>query len=171
MEHKELMIGDWMLINGIPHKIQAIDDIDAEIQADDELYYVGEDRSHSEDKIEGIPITSEILEKNGFNSGLTPLDEALIELNDFEDDDFREDYEDTKARPDAFFKEHRSYADEEAELHLYSSDDLKKGNLFVDELSLNRHLECTFQDFLQVHELQHMLRLCGLNELADNFKL
>lgn len=171
MKCKELMCGDWVLINGAPHKIQAIDDTDAEIQADDELYYVGEDRSHSEDKIEGIPVTSEILEKNGFNSGLTPLDEALIELNDFEDDDFREDDEDTEARPDAFFKEHRSYADGEAELHLYSSDDLKKGNLFVDELSLNRHLECTFQDFLQVHELQHMLRLCRLNTLADNFRI
>lgn len=32
------MIGDWVLINGTPHKIQAIDSIDAEIQADG--YYV-----------------------------------------------------------------------------------------------------------------------------------
>lgn len=170
MKCKELACGDWVLINGVPHKIQAIDGIDAEIQADDELYYVGEDRHHSEDKIEGIPVTSEILEKNGFNSGLTPLDEALIELNDYEDD-FEEEYDDTEARPDAFFKEHRSYADEEAELHLYSSDDLKKGNLFVDELHLNKHLEFTFQDFLYVHELQHILRLCRLNTLADNFRI
>lgn len=34
----------------------------------------------------------------------------------------------------------------------------------------------TFDAFLQtkicdVHELQHALRLCGLNELADNFKV
>ena len=167
---KELMIGDWVLINNTPHKIQAIDSIDAEIQADDELYYVGEDRPHSENKIEGIPVTSEILEKNGFNFGLTPLEEALSELDDFEDD-FREDNEDTEARPDAFFKEHWSYTTEEVELHLYSSDDLKKGNLFVDELHLNRHLEFTFQDCLYVHQLQHVLRLCDLNELADSFKL
>ena len=170
MECKELMVGDWMLINGVPYRIQAIDSIDAEIQADDELYYVGEDRPHSEDKIEGIPITSEILEKNGFNSGLTPLEEALSELDDF-DDDFREDNEDTKMRPNAFFKEHWSYTDEGVELHLYSSDDLKKGNLFVDELHLNRHLEFTFQDCLYVHQLQHALRLCGLNERGDNFEL
>ena len=170
MECKELMVGDWMLINGVPHRIQAIDSIDAEIQADDTMYYVGEDRYHSEDEISGVHITPEILEKNGFNFGLTPLEEALSELDDF-DDDFREDNEDTKVRPDAFFKEHRSYADGEAELHLYSSDDLKKGNLFVDEFSLNRHLECTFQDFLYVHELQHMLRLCRLNMLADNFRI
>ena len=40
MKATDLMIGDWVLINNIPHKIQAIDSIDAEIQADDEIYYV-----------------------------------------------------------------------------------------------------------------------------------
>ena len=66
MKCEELMVGDWVLINNTPHKIQAIDSIDTEVQADDELYYVGEDRYHSEDKIEGIPLTPEILEKNGW---------------------------------------------------------------------------------------------------------
>ena len=66
MKLTDLAIGDLVLINNTPHKIQAIDSIDAEILADDELYYVGEDRCHSEDKIEGIPLTPEILEKNGF---------------------------------------------------------------------------------------------------------
>ena len=31
MKTTDLMIGDWVLINNIPHKIQAIDSIDAEI--------------------------------------------------------------------------------------------------------------------------------------------
>ena len=66
MKLTDLAILDWVLINNTPHRIQAIDSIDAEILADDDLYYVGEDRCHSEDKIEGIPLTSEILEKNGF---------------------------------------------------------------------------------------------------------
>ena len=66
MKLTDLAILDWVLINNTPHRIQAIDSIDAEILADDDLYYVGEDRCHSEDKIEGIPITPEILEKNGF---------------------------------------------------------------------------------------------------------
>lgn len=68
---KELQFGDWVLINNIPHKIQTIDSMDAEIQADDELYYVGEDRYHSGDKIEGIPITNEILIKNEFHLELS----------------------------------------------------------------------------------------------------
>lgn len=59
------MIGDWVLINGTPRKIQAADGVDDEIMADDELYTLAEDRYHSEDKVEGVPITAEILEKNG----------------------------------------------------------------------------------------------------------
>ena len=75
-----MIIGDWILINNAPHKIQATDSIDAEIQADDELYYVGEDRYHSEDSIEGILITPEILEKNGWKDR-----ENLMELRVNED--------------------------------------------------------------------------------------
>lgn len=67
MKVNELMIGDWVLINGTPRKIQAVDGVDDEIMADDELYTLAEDRYHSEDKVEGVPITPEILEKNGFD--------------------------------------------------------------------------------------------------------
>ena len=80
MKATDLIIGDWILINNAPHKIQATDSIDAEIQADDELYYVGEDRYHSEDNIEGILITPEILEKNGWKDR-----ENLMELRVNED--------------------------------------------------------------------------------------
>lgn len=66
MKANELMIGDWVLVNGTPMQIQAINDIDGEIMAGDELYCLIEDRVHSEDKIEPIPLTAEILEKNGF---------------------------------------------------------------------------------------------------------
>ena len=80
MKTTDLMVGDWVLINNAPHKIQAIDSIDAEIQADDELYYVGEDKYHSEDNIEDILITPEILEKNGWKDR-----ENLMELRVNED--------------------------------------------------------------------------------------
>ena len=64
MKATELMVGNWVLINGTPRKIQAVDGVDDEIMADDELYTLAEDRYHSEDKVEGVPITREILEKN-----------------------------------------------------------------------------------------------------------
>ena len=68
---KNLMIGNWVLLNGTPRKIQAIDGIDDEIIADDEIYTLAEDRYSSEDRVEGVSLTPEILEKNGFRKLVT----------------------------------------------------------------------------------------------------
>ena len=132
MKLTDLAIGDLILINNTPHRIEAIDGIDAEILADDELYYVGEDRCHSEDKIEGIPITPEILEKNGF-----------IKVNSQ-----RYDY---------------GYPDTDC----YVKVNPKKNMIHVNGRNANSNL----YSHSFVHELQRALRLCGLDELADNFKV
>ena len=132
MKLTDLAILDWVLINNTPHRIQAIDSIDAEILADDDLYYVGEDRCHSEDKIEGIPITPEILENNGF-----------IKVNSQ-----RYDY---------------GYPDTDC----YVKVNPKKNMIHVNGRNANSNL----YSHSFVHELQRALRLCGLNELADNFKV
>ena len=132
MKLTDLAIGDLVLINNTPHKIQAIDSIDAEILADDELYYVGEDRCHSEDKIEGIPLTPEILENNGF-----------IKVNSQ-----RHDY---------------GYPDTDC----YVKVNPKKNMIHVNGRNANSNL----YSHSFVHELQRVLRLCGLDELANNFKL
>ena len=124
MKLTDLAIGDLILINNTPHKIQAIDSIDAEILADDELYYVGEDRCHSEDKIEGIPITPEILEKN----------------------DWWYDVEDMWQHDEVEFCIEKW----DGRFQCYDITDIKLDS---------------------VHQLQQTLRLCGLNELADNFKI
>lgn len=141
MKATDLMCGDWVLINNTPHKIQSIDSIDAEIQADDELYYVGEDRYHSEDKIEGIPLTPEILDKNGWLNG--PY--SRLSLQDGKWLEF-------------YWHEHR----------------LQKYWEGIDEWQNHtKQLELVFKAgcIFYVHGLQHALRLCGLKELADNFKV
>ena len=135
MKLTDLAILDWVLINNTPHRIQAIDSIEAEILADDELYYVGEDRRHSEDKIEGIPLTPEILEKNGFVF----------------DSDFW-----TIADPRYNNVRMVTY---------YSTDDYV-ADAFLEHWAFDENYAIDY-----VHELQHALRLCGLNELADNFKI
>ena len=135
MKLTDLAILDWVLINNTPHKIQAIDSIDDEILADDELYYVGEDRCHSEDKIEGIPITPEILEKNGFVF----------------DCDFW-----TIANP--------RYNN--VRMVRYCSIDEDATDAFLGHWAFDENYAIDF-----VHELQHALRLCGLNEIAANFKV
>ena len=154
MKLTDLAISDWVLINNTPHKIQSIDSIDDEILADDELYYVGEDRCHSEDKIEGIPITPEILEKNGWHFGLT---------SDEEDAEY--------CLGGCHYDRHWTYDEGAGSISLLFPNDADGGELIIDDQSFNRHLNLVFCDTLHVHELQRALRLCGLNELADNFKV
>ena len=139
MKLTDLAIGDLVLINNTPHKIQAIDSIDAEILADDELYYVGEDRCHSEDKIEGIPLTPEILEKNGWERD---IDKEWV-------------YNNSHILP------HYCYQWEKRNVKIEMYAGLEG---FTISLIIGHR-------FYTVHELQHALRLCGLNELANNFKL
>ena len=145
MKLTDLAILDWVLINNTPHKIQAIDSIDAEIQADDELYYVGEDRHHSEDKIEGIPITPEILEKNGF-----------YDLN-----------------TQWYYKRFGSYVCFDIAISLiYREIEVSKvcgAGTDCEEEEYGSSI--VFGNDICVHTLQHALRLCGLDELADNFKV
>lgn len=133
------MVGDWILINNIPHKVQAIDSIDAEIQADDEIYYIGEDRYHSEDKIEGVPITPEILEKDGWERDI----------------DKEWEYNNSHILP------HYCYQWEKRNVKIDMYAGLEG---FTISLIIGRR-------FYAVHELQHVLRLYGLDELADNFKI
>lgn len=145
MKLTDLAIWDWVLINNTPHKIQAIDSIDAEILADDELYYVGEDRCHSEDKIEGIPITPEILEKNGFYDRNTQW----------------------------YYKRFGSYVCFDIAISLvYREIEVSKvcgAGTDCEEEEYGSSI--VFGNDICVHTLQHALRLCGLDELADNFKV
>ena len=123
MKAIDFMGGDWVLINGIPRKVQAVDGVDNEIMADDELYTLAEDRYHSEDKVEGVLITPEILEKNGFRHG---------------------SYVGGYYSPDCPFR-----------VFVKTDGRCEFTTLFDDEI----HFSCTF-----VHELQHALRLCGINK-------
>lgn len=142
MKLTDLAILDWVLINNTPHKIQAIDSIDAEILADDELYYVGEDRCHSEDKIEGISITPEILEKNGFEM----------------------------FKYDGWVHYYRIFGNSAIPFVLHSMIGGEMLSQEVDIFSTSTDTNCGIE-INYVHELQHALRLCGLNKLAENFKV
>ena len=153
MKLTDLAILDWVLINNTPHKIQAIDSIDAEILADDELYYVGEDRCHSEDKIEPIPLTPEILEKNGFSPETFLTDEWKRKV---------------------YFKEFSSCVVEPADSGKYIFGTTKYWSQTYSDgspIDWGTMYESRIYNLQYVHELQRALRLCGLNELADNFKI
>lgn len=151
MKLTDLAILDWVLINNTPHKIQVIDSIDAEILADDELYYVGEDRCHSEDKIEGIPLTKEILQENDWGYVCETYFHKYC-IKSF-----------PEIRITAFIKN-------VGKLHLEIRDNYLHiwFNYFLNYERMDADVIVPIK---YIHDMQHALRLCGLNELADDFQI
>lgn len=133
MEAKELMIGDWVIYQCNPLRVQHIyndgyDDIVAEITGEnadedglyEEVYYV------RLNDCSPIPLTAEILVDNGW---------------------------------------HYDY-----ELHHWWH---KGVEFMIFENDANGFYCCfiTSIDLSDIHKLQQLLRLCGREDLADNFKI
>lgn len=136
MKANELMIGDWVLINGTPRKVQSVDGVDDEIMADDELYILCQDRVHSEDEIQPIPLTAEILEKNGFEKGTYELPVSGKKIPKY------------------------SYAEVEGDIKEVVLLPLTMN--FIWSFSA---IDGTHIPVLQfVHQLQHALRPCGIDK-------
>jgi len=122
---QDLMVGDLVYIHEPEckgHRIDAIDELDGQVGADGEVY--------DEDDIRPIPITEEILVKNGFVG--VPLTDSY-ELNT--------DYY-------------------EIEVWNYS-DGLWVVNVHWIEFSSTPDDKLTVS---YVHQLQHLLRLCGVEK-------
>lgn len=129
---KSLCVGDWIANrNGSPMQIVAVDEDNAyACEGNEERPWIfGDDEGYEP---QPIPITPEILEKNGF-----------IKVNSQ-----RYDYGD----PDT---------------DCYAKVNPKKNMIHVNGRNANSNL----YSHSFVHELQRALRLCGLNELANNFKI
>ena len=109
MKATELQIGDWILYGDKPVKV---------LQLSENSKY---------DWVKPIPLTIEILEKNGWK------DDGLW-------------YE---------------YLDDKATIQSCPPD--MRGIINGIEI---KEFQCKY-----VHQYQHLLRLCGLDELADNFKI
>lgn len=121
MKATELMIGDWVSSFGNNCRITAIDKYDAKVCTDpeDELFFL--------DDIYPIPLTYEILKKNGWK-----------------DAEFWCEYQDGNNSIQSCLPDMR-------------------GRINGIEIE---HFQCEY-----VHQYQHLLRLCGLDELANNFKV
>lgn len=133
MKATELMIGDLVCLKDdikceLPLKIDGV--LTNDISLEGEGFLGG-----AEGLIRPIPITPEILEKNGFVF----------------DCDFW-----TIANP--------RYNN--VRMVRYCSIDEDATDAFLGHWAFDENYAIDF-----VHELQHALRLCGLNEIADNFKV
>lgn len=139
MKAKELMMEDWVLYGRRYAIVKRIDpsrcDILVRVTPNHDDIVI-----ETYDNIDPIPLTAEILEKNGFKGE----GYLILELDEF------------------------SY------LEYYPFEGrLRKIWHGIDEW--NNHSDTkdiTFQCHCKyVHELQHALRLCRLNEIADNLKI
>lgn len=112
MEANELMIGDWVTLNGVDYQWQ----------------WTHHDFTASEfSTLTPIPLTPEILEKNGWKEA-----------------QFWHEYKDGKNTIQSCLPDMRG---------------------IINGVEI-QHFKCEY-----VHQYQHLLRLCGLTELADNFKI
>ena len=130
-----LMVGDWCCDHhGFPMQITNVgDDYAYACEGNEERPWIfGDDEGYEP---QPIPLTPEILEKNGFVF----------------DCDFW-----TIANP--------RYNN--VRMVRYCSIDEDATDAFLGHWAFDENYAIDY-----VHELQHALRLCGLNELADNFKV
>lgn len=97
-------------------------------------------------QVKPIPLTPEILEKNGWS-----LDPVL------------QCYTSTPLW---------LYGEGSINLLLQFPTKQSAGSLkIIDNQKIRNLSDFTWKDRLYIHELQHALRLCGLDKLADNFKV
>lgn len=127
MDAKELMIGDWVLCpDNMQRQVRYL-------QVRPSVIGIG-GSSYDEDEIQPIPLTPEILKKNGFE-------------NDFYHDECVADYHFVRL-------EGYSYR-EDFILVTWCNGELNVVNDLIGEVEI--HCE-------NVHELQHALKLCGINK-------
>ena len=141
MKAAELMVGDLVCLKDdikceLPLKIDGV--LTNDISLEGEGFLGG-----AEGLIRPIPITPEILEKNGFERSV------IIPSNFYRNTDNER----------LIFCPHSSCYDL-GYVHWNESNDA----------DIMHRLEVQ-QPIMYIHQMQHALRLCGLNELADNFKV
>ena len=141
MKATELMFGDWVCLK---------DDIKCELPLKvdgvitDDISLDGEGfLGGAQGLIRTISITPEILEKNRFLPSFEMGHETLCLVS---------------SEYSVYYRPVDTY------LYVFKRDNEHgEGNFIVSD---HRNKNAKY-----VHELQHALRLCGLNELADNFKI
>ena len=143
MKPTDLMIGDWVCLKDdvqyeSPMKVDGILAHNISLEGEG---FLGD----ADEIISPIPLTAEILEKNGFKYKTTDWDVV---------------YEGPHYGKYNLKKFHVLIGKENITLASYYG--------YIGHGDVDAH---GFAHINYVHELQHALRLCGLNELADNFKL
>ena len=152
MKCKELQIGDWIQDkNGFQWQITGV--------GDDYAYATFEGNEgdpwefdDKDDQPEGIPLTKEMLDTNGFR------------------------YENENNGFGTYFCSRIEYRDSAFPMYIYvrwveSSEGRTPIGIYCAVRENSKDNAVTIRTEFYVHTLQHALRLVGLSEIADNFKV
>lgn len=142
MKQTELMIGDWVHIPMLDDatenyvcysQVRQLHDCDLDCYAFKELKY---------EEVKPVPLTAEILEKNGFTHCLTaPCGYYHAPVYDMFD------------------------------ILFHISEDTYEDTWHTEVFTDHNDNNFVLYNLCYVHELQHCLRLCGLNGLADKLEM
>lgn len=136
LNSKSLMIGDWVLYDGEPNIITEVSEI---IHGEATVCFVGNNYMANIDEIKPIPITSEILKRNGFGS-LTDEMFSACETETYSNQELK------------IYLSHIGCEYNPVQLVVYMGYE-------PQERVVLRMMPCQY-----VHELQHALRLCKIDK-------
>ena len=151
MGNLQLTPGNWVQIKGVGYRM-------VESVFSDKISYVNSAYSSEQhiadvSNISPIPPTKEILEKNGFYWGYSGKEEEFMR-------------DGNRIR----FGKHWVFDEGEGSISIIlPSED--SGEIIIDDGRNNRNIFFSFKDRIYVHEIQQALRLAGLVEIANNFKV
>ena len=141
------MIGDWVVYNGdveyiCPIRIEGMD-----IATD--MLITSDREDVGFDGVDPIPLTTEILEKNGFYYGYTSNEEDLASST------IAQLSEDDKGW---------CWDEGDGAIKVIFPNETDGGLLILDDQSFDRHLVMGFGETIFLHELQNALRLCEIKK-------
>ena len=139
MDVKDLQYGDLVLVNGTVNFV------------DYDLLHQMTAKDHTNWKIEGLPLTAEFLEANGFediNKGIHSFARYIRSVAH----PFGNQYGRNMQNITVDWRENNS--------DVYVEQPYGRGNF---------QTKVTCADIVYVHELQHLLNICGLNEISYDF--
>ena len=144
MDIRDLQYGDLVLVNGTVNRV------------DYDLLHQMTAKDHTNWKIEGLPLTAEFLEANGFN-----------DLNKGLKKEIKYSYARYIRSVDHPFGD--EYGRDSQSIIVYWRED--NSDVYVERPFGYNNLQTKTMcaDIVYIHELQHLLNICGLNEVSYDF--
>ena len=148
MDIRDLQYGDLVLVNGTVNRV------------DYDLLHQMTLKDNANWEIKGLPLTAEFLEANGFNDLNKGLKEVKLSYARYirsVNHPFGDEYGRDRQSIIVYWREN-------------SSDVYIERPFGYNSLQTKAMCDDIVYDIVYVHELQHLLNICGLNEVSYDFQ-